>query len=272
MYHFSEDCSLHTDLSKAFLLFIDDDRLQRKLFPEVLQPLGAEILTAANAENALDIISDRRPDLILCDAVMPVTDGFQFCKQIKDDPATRDLPFAIITSLSQNVGERSLQVGADDFFLKRGSEDLLRLRVRMLLDIATRGVSIGEPLESFAGSRVLAASASALLLSQLSLQLAPAGIQVDTCAGAGEILDHLDGPPPALLVLDASLANGLLKDVAASVRSQPTWAAVPILVVAGKGEEPGAEIPINDWVTKPLDGREAKRRITMSLRYGRAMQ
>jgi len=263
---------LHTEISKPLLLFIDDDRLQRKLFPEVLESLGVEIQTAANAENALDIISDRRPDLILCDAVMPVTDGFQFCKRIKDDPATRDLPFAIITSLSQNVGERSLQVGADDFFLKRGSEDLLRLRVRMLLDIAGRGADIAEPLESFAGSRVLAASESALLLSQLSLQLAPAGIQVDTCGGAGEVLDNLDGPPPALLVLDAALANGALKDVAASVRSQPTWAGVPILVVAGKGEEPEAGIPIDDWVTKPLDGREARRRVTMALRYGRAMR
>lgn len=256
------------------LLFVDDDRLQRKLFPEVLQAVGAQILTAANAENALDVISDRRPDLILCDAVMPVTDGFQFCKRIKEDPATREIPFAILTSLSQNVGERSLQAGADDYFLKKGSEDLLRLRVRMLLDIASRGVSVAEPLESFAGSRVLAASASALLLSQLSLQLAPAGIQVETCSGAGEVLDRLDGPPPELLVLDASMTNGLLDGVIASVRSQVRWDAVPILVVAGKGEEPIADARdtlVHDWVTKPLDGREARRRILMSLRYGRAM-
>jgi len=261
---------LHTDLSKVFLLFIDDDRLQRKLFPEILESLGAEILTAANAENALDIISDRRPDLILCDAVMPVTDGFQFCKQIKQDPATRDIPFAILTSLSQNVGERSLQVGADDYFLKRGSHDLLRLRVRMLLDISTRGVSVAEPLESFAGARVVAASASPLLLSQLTLQLAPAGVQVETCASPGEVLDLLDGPPPGLLVLDAAMTNGLLKDLTISVRSKAEWAQVPILAVAGKGEEPAVDVPIHDWVTKPLDGREARRRVSMSLRFGRA--
>ncbi|BDU73601.1 response regulator [Mesoterricola silvestris] len=261
---------MHTDLSKALLLFIDDDRLQRKLFPEVLEPLGAEILTAANAENAMDILSDRRPGLILCDAVMPVTDGFQFCRRLKDDPATRDLPFAIITSLSRNVTERSLEAGADDCFLKRGSEDLLRLRVRELLGIAGGGFGISEPLEAFAGARVVAASDSPLLLSQISLQVAPAGIHLDTCATAGELLDRLDGPPPALLVVDASLSNGQLREIIASVRSQPTWAGVPILAVVDKGEEPEPGIPVDDWITKPLDGREARRRITMGLRFGKA--
>jgi two-component system, cell cycle response regulator len=259
--------------SQAMILLVDDDRLMRDMLTATLEDVGAEVATANHSEDAKLSLAVCRPDLILCDAVMPVLDGFGLCRQLKDDPNYKDIPFAILSSLSRNVGERSTEAGADDYFSKSGSDVLLRMRVRTLLDISLMGDRRIDPAEVFVGARALLVTPSAPLRTQFSVQLAPTGLQLEECSGATELFKRLTGPQPDLLILDAKQEDGLLLDLAAVVRNEDIWPTVPILVLADKGEESALESLeslVSDWIHKPLDGRELRRRAQLLLRSTRA--
>jgi CheY-like chemotaxis protein len=74
------------------ILIVDDAPTNIRLLAGVLEPRGYEILTAANADQALRIAVKAHPDLILLDVVMPGADGFAVCRQLKDADATRAFP------------------------------------------------------------------------------------------------------------------------------------------------------------------------------------
>ena len=245
----------------------------RTLFSAKLEGLGAQVEAVANAEGALAFLEDKRPDLIVCDAVMPTTDGFKLCRMLKDDPRYRDIPFTILTSLARGVAERSLEAGADDYFHKAMDESLLRLRIMTLLELSVMGAYAAKPLEAFGGARVLVASPAANLLTQVSLQLSRAGLHVEEFPGAGELMDRLSGPAADLLILDSELGSEPMVNLAKAVRKAAGWTEVPILVLAAKGEEAAMDPLkpfIHDWITKPLDAKELRRRLQVLLCYAGA--
>lgn len=261
--------------SQALILLVDDDRLMRDMLSAVLAEIGAEIATASHGEDAMLSLNVCRPDLILCDGVMPKLDGFALCQRLKQDPSHRDIPFAILSALSKNVAERSAEAGADDYFSKSGNEALLRLRVRTLLDISLAGEPRPLPLESFAGARLLLVSPSASLRSQFTVQVSPAGLRVEDCPSCAGLLQKLAGPAADLVVLDAQQDEKSLADLAVAVRTAEAWWGVPILVLAEKGDEAtleGLETLISDWVVKPLDKREVHRRIQLLLRSAKPVK
>ncbi len=259
--------------SQALILLVDDDKLMREMMSALLSDIGAEVATANHAEDALTSLAVCRPDLILCDAVMPATDGFGFCRQLKDDPRYKDIPFAILSSLSRNVGERSAEAGADDYFSKNGNEALLRLRVRLLLDIALLGERRLDPSEVMAGARALLVSPNATLRNQFSVQLTPTGLQVEECTGAAALFNRCAGPVPDILILDDQQTDGRLLDMAAVIRKE-AWPEVPILALTDKANEEmleSLEPLISDCVHKPLDRKELQRRIQILLRSVRTV-
>lgn len=261
--------------SEALILLVDDDRLMRDMLSAVLSDIGAEVATANHGQDALVSLTVCRPNLILCDGVMPNLDGFALCQRLKQDPNYRDIPFAILSALSKNIAERSAEVGADDYFSKSGNETLLRLRVRTLLDISLAGEPRPASLESFGGARLLLVSPSASLRSQFSVQLAPSGLRVEECQGFAGLLKSLSGPPADLVVLDAQQDEKSLADLAVAVRTAEAWWSVPILVLAEKGDEAtleGLETLVSDWVVKPLEKKEVHRRVQLLLRSTRPVK
>ena len=73
--------------SQMLILFVDDDRLMRTMFSAKLEGLGAQVEAAAHAEGALAFLENKRPDLIVCDAVMTTTDGFKLTPDLAWLPA-----------------------------------------------------------------------------------------------------------------------------------------------------------------------------------------
>ncbi len=118
------------------VLVVDDLEANGRLMERLLSRDGYRLRIARDGQAALDAVAEEHPDVILMDVLMPKLDGFEACRRIKDNPATRLIPVVLVTALADtNSRIRGLEVGADDFISKPFSEPELRARVRSLLRI-----------------------------------------------------------------------------------------------------------------------------------------
>ena len=120
------------DGPRPFVLVVDDLAANRDLIDGLLDGYGYEVGQARDGSEALAIVRDRQPDVVLLDIDMPVMDGITVCRTIKGDPATRLVPVILITAaIDRETRIRGLEAGADDFLTKPfdGTELLVRTRV-----------------------------------------------------------------------------------------------------------------------------------------------
>jgi signal transduction histidine kinase/CheY-like chemotaxis protein len=105
--------------AKAHLLVVDDSPFQRDFISAALREAGYEITTAENGVEALSRLHERLPDAIVSDVMMPELSGYQFCRIVKNDPRTRNIPVVLLTSLSQQQDRFwGRQAGADRYLVK----------------------------------------------------------------------------------------------------------------------------------------------------------
>lgn len=118
-------------------ILVADDNIQNlELMEAYLSDLKCEVLTAVDGEETLAKARSAQPDLILLDVMMPKVSGFEVCKQLKGDPATRDIAILMVTSLQETSDiERGVEAGTDDFLSKPVHKQILLTRVRSLLKV-----------------------------------------------------------------------------------------------------------------------------------------
>ncbi|MFC1743177.1 response regulator [Candidatus Riflebacteria bacterium] len=113
------------------ILLVDDQIMFLKLEKEVLKQLDVEIIEAGNGIEALKVIEEQKPHLVICDIIMPKMDGFEFLQTIKKDPATRQIPIIMLTSNEcLETRQKAFDLDADDFINKPIQESELIPRVR----------------------------------------------------------------------------------------------------------------------------------------------
>jgi CheY-like chemotaxis protein len=116
------------------ILIADDNPQGVELLEAYLAGGDYDIRTAADGEETLRQVRQWQPDLILLDIMMPKISGFEVCKRLRADPATRDIAVLMITALDQPSDiERAIDAGTDDFISKPIDKSVLLLRVRSLL-------------------------------------------------------------------------------------------------------------------------------------------
>ena len=117
------------------ILVVDDLPQNVRLLEAVLSPKGFRVAKASSGEEALDVLSQEHPDLVLLDILMPGMDGYEVCRRIRQDPGTAFLPVIMITASGEEQKLRAIESGADDFVHKPFDQAELVARVRSLVRV-----------------------------------------------------------------------------------------------------------------------------------------
>ncbi|MBW2251954.1 MAG: response regulator [Deltaproteobacteria bacterium] len=123
-------------MERQKILIVDDEERNIKLLKAYLMTKHYGIAEASNGEEALKMVNNFNPDLILLDVMMPGIDSFEVCKRLKEDDKTQMIPVIMVTALSgRNERIRALEVGVDEFLSKPVNRIELLVRVKSLLHI-----------------------------------------------------------------------------------------------------------------------------------------
>jgi DNA-binding response OmpR family regulator len=113
------------------ILVVDDEPRYVRLMEANLISEGYNVLKATNGQEAIEVVADQRPDLVLLDIMMPILDGFSACERIREFST---VPIIVVTAKGEERDRvRGLDLGADDYIVKPFSATELLARVRSVL-------------------------------------------------------------------------------------------------------------------------------------------
>lgn len=101
------------------VVLVEDDGLILRMYEKKLVLDGYQLFTATNGKDGLEIIKREKPALVLCDVMMPQMNGFELLKSVKADPEVSNIPFIMLSNLSdQTEAEKAVEAGAVTYLVK----------------------------------------------------------------------------------------------------------------------------------------------------------
>ncbi|WP_120501278.1 phosphate regulon transcriptional regulator PhoB [Roseovarius sp. EL26] len=153
------------------VLLVEDEPAQREVLAYNLEADGFNVTRAENGEEALILVEEVAPDIILLDWMLPNVSGIEVCRRLKTRSETRGVPIIMLSARSEEVDRvRGLETGADDYVIKPYSVVELMARVRAHLR-RTRPSTVGERLEY--ADIVLDSETHRVTRNEKSLKLGP---------------------------------------------------------------------------------------------------
>ncbi|MCA1908649.1 MAG: phosphate regulon transcriptional regulator PhoB [Magnetospirillum sp.] len=119
---------------KPLILIVEDEAALATMLRYNLEKEGYRVCEAGDGEEALTLVAERKPDLVVLDWMLPSLSGIEVCRQLRRKPATRELPIIMLTARGEEGDKiRGLNTGADDYMTKPFSLPELMARVRAML-------------------------------------------------------------------------------------------------------------------------------------------
>ena len=271
----------------ARILVVDDVAVNRKLLSARLSQAYYAVLVAESGEEALDILSQERIDLVILDVMMPGIGGYEPCRRIKENAASAEVPVVLLTSLDQPDDRLAgLAAGADDFLTKPVGDLSLLSRVRSLTRLKLASDDLRSKLGLLAESgfaerqarRDYGATGGVLLVEdpeeRSELQQALRQAHEVTIATNAETAAEIAAQRKielAIVTLTARDFDPLR--LCSQLRSSPATRHLPILVAGPESEETAIwkalDLGANDYVSLPLDRCELLARVGTHIRRRR---
>ncbi|HEY5071393.1 MAG TPA: PleD family two-component system response regulator [Caulobacteraceae bacterium] len=270
----------------ARILVVDDIGANVRLLEAKLAAEYYQVFTADDGPTALVAAARDRPDVILLDVMMPGMDGFEVCRRLKHDEATRHIPVVLVTALDGRADRiAGLEAGADEFLTKPIADLMLFARVKsltrlkMVVDELRQREASGRRLGVAAATTKLGGTGGRILIvddqerqaTRIAAELAEEHrpiVESDPEKG------HLSARGPIDLVIVNATAKGFdgLR-FAAQVRSDETTRHLPILGVVDPDDRvrlvKALEIGFNDVIARPVDPQELAARVRSQIKTKR---
>jgi len=121
-------------MAEKKILIVDDEPDMLMLVSIRLKKFGYDVIMAVNGKEALDIMRDEKPDLVLLDLVLPVMNGADVCKETKNDEKLKHIPIILFTANSDIMtAEKAKSLGADSYIMKPFAPGELKRKVEEIL-------------------------------------------------------------------------------------------------------------------------------------------
>ncbi|PKP83988.1 MAG: phosphate regulon transcriptional regulatory protein PhoB [Alphaproteobacteria bacterium HGW-Alphaproteobacteria-2] len=134
-------------VQQPVVLVVEDETAQREVLAYNLEAEGFRVAKAENGEDALLMVREEKPDILILDWMLPRVSGIEVCRRLKTKSETRGIPIIMLSARSEEIDRvRGLETGADDYVVKPYSVIELMARVRTQLR-RSRPSSVGERLE-----------------------------------------------------------------------------------------------------------------------------
>jgi chemotaxis family two-component system response regulator PixH len=118
----------------ATVLVVEDTPSEMELMSHYLRESGCVVLSAASAQDALEIAAQTHPDVIVTDVVMPGMSGFELCRSLKKQPETAEVPIVLCTSKNQDIDRLwGMKQGANAYLTKPYTQEQLLQTVRSVI-------------------------------------------------------------------------------------------------------------------------------------------
>lgn len=271
----------------ARILVVDDIETNVRLLEAKLTLEYYDVLTCGSGAAALELAAEHHPDIILLDVMMPDMDGFETCRRLKADPATRHIPVVLVTALDGREERiKGLEAGADDFVTKPIDDVVLLARMRSLTRLKSimdelrareeSGRRLGVDTDSAGrlratGGRILLVDDDPRQVERIRSQLdGEHRLTVETDIEKG--LAALRGPFDLVIANTASRGFDGLRLVAQS-RSLESTRPLPVLAVVDPHQRArmikALELGANDILAAPIDVEELAARARTQVRRKR---
>lgn len=273
----------------ARVLVVDDILANVKLLEAKLTAEYFEVVTANTGPEGLETARNLQPDIVLLDVMMPGMDGFEVCRQLKEDQSTQHIPVVMVTALDQPADRvQGLEAGADDFLTKPVDDVALFARVRSLVRM--------KMLMDELRSRATTSETMGIFDDQSDKDAEPRGSRVllvdDREASANRIVSIVDDehhvevfsdPQQALfasaeqgwdmIIVSLSLKESDGLRLCSQLRSLERTRSMPILVIVEPEDTSrllrALDIGVHDYLLRPIERNELKARIRTQLRKKR---
>jgi DNA-binding response OmpR family regulator len=191
------------------IMLVEDSPTQAIKLGYVLEQEGWQVVWAATAERAMEEIDHQAPDLILLDYYLPGIRGDELCRRIRMNIDTRSIPVLMMTvDASDAVEVHGLESGADDFVPKSVDPDILKLRIRTLLNkVRVQATILGAGDSHFRHARILTIDHNSDYLEHLREQLGKEGYQVEQATSGRQGLERLLREPFDCVMVELALPD-----------------------------------------------------------------
>jgi DNA-binding response OmpR family regulator len=211
--------------ARKLILLADDSVLIHKHTVPILEEAGYDVVSAYDGAEALRLVEERAPDLVITDVEMPQLDGYAVCKRIKERGAT--LPVIICSALGEAADlERGFDAGADDYLVKPAVPDELVSRIRAL--ISTFGLETGSR------ERILVADDSPAIRHLIAESLVRQGFAVTATADGQEALERARADRFDMVITDYDMPRMTGFELVHALKRDPATRDVPTMMLTAR--------------------------------------